>query len=96
MGKIYGEFNRFKKNQLIKETIFNGNNLENLSRTFLLNNFSDKNELFDLTVLKEKMYEFDYLIKKQYIIERGDTVGTLHYEISQEGKRFMLEDKRLH
>ncbi len=96
MGKIYGEFSRFKKNQLIEETVVEGSHLENLSRTFLLDNFSDKNKLFDLTVLKNKMDEFDYLIKKQYIIERGDTVGTLHYEISQKGKRFMFEDKRLY
>jgi|GEM_PF-7048945 len=68
-----------------------GKMLEEKSKEFLTVNFSTNKTLFNLDVLKGKMSELNYLLSKGYLIEIGETVDSLHYEITLKGKEFLYK-----
>ncbi len=66
------------------------NSLEERALSFLRENFKENKFLYNLDLLKGKIEEINYLLKKHYILERGETVSSFCYQLDKKGERIIL------
>lgn len=49
----------------------------------------------NLDILKGNIHEINYLVKEGYLAEKGNTVGSFHYELTNKGKDFISVYKKI-
>lgn len=67
---------------------YNKNDLEFRAKYLLKTKIKGKDKI-NLDILKGNIHEINYLVREGYLVEKGDTVGSFHYELTNKGKCFI-------
>jgi len=67
---------------------YNKNDLEFRAKYLLKTKIKGKDKI-NLDILKGNIHEINYLVREGYLVEKGDTVGSFHYELTNKGNCFI-------
>ena len=68
---------------------YNKNDLEFRAKYLLKTKIKGKDKI-NLDILKGNIHEINYLVREGYLVEKGDTVGSFHYELTKKVKLFLF------
>ncbi len=67
---------------------YNKKGLESRAKYLLTTEINGEDKI-NLDILKGNIHEINYLVREGYLVEKGDTVGSFHYELTNKGKCFI-------